>query len=159
MKLQDLLPLILRYEMGMSRAITRRGYNIAALNLLQRGVDWRKRDNADGCRHVTSTCYYSDYRYGPPDLMFTKLSANDYDNRSTYEMLAPMYNNTHRKSRQFQQRWGFTPEIAGDSVFATEFPPWMSTGDVSNYVVIFGLALFVALLLLLRDIRRRQHCS
>ena len=37
---------IVRYEMGMSRAMLRRGWNIEGLNLLQHGVDWRSRSNA-----------------------------------------------------------------------------------------------------------------
>ena len=50
---RTVLDIIRKYEMGMSRAITRRGYAIDALNLLQRGVDWGLPMNRDGCEEVT----------------------------------------------------------------------------------------------------------
>jgi len=116
--------IILLYEMGMSRAITRRGYNLGALNLLQRGVDWRQPANAEGCFRATRTCYYNDYTYGPPDLMFTKLSAVEFDARaSTYGVLGPMYNATWRASREFSQRYGFSPALAGDPATAEKTNP------------------------------------
>ena len=66
-----------------------------ALNMLQRGVNWRREANRQGCLRVTRTCYYEDYPYGPPDLMFTKLSAKEFEaHKSTYSsvwMVPAMY--------------------------------------------------------------------
>ena len=58
---------VLRYEMGASRSMVRRGYNLLALNMLHYGVDWRDESNAAGCTKRTQTCLYDDYPRGPPD--------------------------------------------------------------------------------------------
>ena len=102
------LEVISKYEMAMSRAMTRRGWNIEGLNLLQRGVDWRNPDNARGCARVTRTCAYKDYVYGPPDLMFLKLSAEELRaEESTYAWLGRLYNDSWTQSDAFERLYGF----------------------------------------------------
>ena len=77
------------------------------LSHAQRGVDWRNPANAD-CGRVTRTCYYDDYHYGPPDAMFTKLTAPEFDpDKSTYSSLGKMYNASWRASSDFRERYGF----------------------------------------------------
>ena len=72
----------------MSRAFTRRGYNIGALNLLQRGVDWRDPNNGHGCfKRVAGSCFHRAYPLGPPDVMFMKLTEG-LQKASTYRTLA-----------------------------------------------------------------------
>ena len=107
--------IVKRYEMGMSQAMRRRGYHLSALNLLQRNVDWRRSQVADGCARVTRTCYYDDYAYGPPDQMFTKLTASEFEeayDKSTFAVIGPMYNGTWRRSREFRKKYGFLPADA-----------------------------------------------
>ena len=126
------------FEMGLSRAMLKRGYNIAALNQLQQGIDWRREANFRTCTQGKVGaqrlygCYYPDYPLGPPDVMFTKTTHHERMAKklaatapqrdvipSTYHHMRPLYTHTGRATNEFLKLYGFRA-YANDSVSTTK---------------------------------------
>lgn len=106
--------LCIRYEMGLSRAMLSRGYNLAGLNVMQHGIDWRLPGQGGkpppGLADAGS--YYGGSTPSPLDFLFLKMTRpppkGDNGPAELHHLrhLMPLYDPETRDDAAFHMQYG-----------------------------------------------------